>query len=145
MQLSGIATLRTTIALDSGVRDRLAELKRSWRLRSIEGVIEQLLAGPPKTAKQLFLAHRSAVMKVLADYGVKRMVAFGSRARGDARPDSDLDLMVRLPAGASLFDQGNLMADLEEVFGLKVDVVTPGPHLGRLGEQIAREGVVLVE
>jgi uncharacterized protein len=136
--------MHTTVALQPATRDKLTELKRKWRLRSVEEVIEQLLAGPPKTAKQLFEAHRSAVVRVLAQHGVDHVVAFGSRARGDARPDSDLDLMVRLPAGASLFDQGNLMADLEEVFGLKVDVVTPGPHLGRLGERIAREGVVLV-
>lgn len=136
--------MHTTIALQPATKEKLADLKRRWRLRSLEEVVEQLLAGPPKTAEQLFKAHHDQVMPVLRRHGVKRVVAFGSRARGDARPDSDLDLMVQLPPGASLFEQGNLMADLEAVFGLKVDVVTPGPHLGRLGERIARDGVDLV-
>jgi uncharacterized protein len=136
--------MHTTIALQPATKEKLADLKRAWRLRSLEEVVEQLLAGPPKTAKQLFLAHRTAVMKVLEKRGVTRLVAFGSRARGDARPDSDLDLMVRLPAGASLFDQAGLLMDLQEVFGMKVDVVTEGPHLGRLNARIEAEGVVLV-
>jgi len=122
----------------------LTDLKRRWRLRSLEDVIEQLLAGPPATAEQLFKAHRQAVMAVVRKRGITRMVAFGSRARGDARPGSDLDLMVRLPAEASLFDLGGTLVELQEAFGLKVDVVEEGPHLGRLNRQILEEGVVLV-
>ncbi|MHB1261275.1 MAG: nucleotidyltransferase family protein [Thermoplasmatota archaeon] len=136
--------MHTTIALQPATKERLADLKRAWRLRSLEEVVEQLLAGPPKTAEQLFKAHRSKVLAVLKKRGITRLVAFGSRARGDARPDSDLDLMVRLPAGASLFDQGGALMDLQEVFGMKVDLVTEGPHLGRLNDRIRDEGVVLV-
>lgn len=136
--------MHTTIALQPATKERLADLKRKWRLRSLEEVVEQLLAGPPKTAEQLFKAHRSQVMAVLKKRGITRLVAFGSRARGDARPDSDLDLMVRLPAGASLFDQGGALMDLQDVFGMKVDLVTEGPHLGRLNDRIRDEGVVLV-
>lgn len=137
--------MHTTVALQPATRDKLADLKRKWRLRSVEEVIEQLLAGPPKTAEQLFKAHKSAVLEVLERHGVTRLVAFGSRARGDARPDSDLDLMVRLPASASLFDQAGVMLDLQEVFGMEVDVVEEGPHLGqRFNDRIRDEGVVLV-
>ncbi|HUR25768.1 MAG TPA: nucleotidyltransferase domain-containing protein [Candidatus Thermoplasmatota archaeon] len=138
--------MHTTIALQPATKEKLAELKRRWRLRSLDEVVDQLLAGSgsPKTAKQLFLAHRTAVMRILKEYGVTRMVAFGSRARGDARPDSDLDLMVDLPAGSSLFDQGSLLVDLQEEFGMSVDLVTEGPHLGRLNDRIKHEGVVLV-
>ncbi|HJQ93322.1 MAG TPA: nucleotidyltransferase family protein [Candidatus Thermoplasmatota archaeon] len=136
--------MHTTIALQPATKEKLAELKRKWRLHSLEEVVEQLLAGPPKTAKQLFEAHKSAVQAVLKKRGITRLVAFGSRARGDARPDSDLDLMVRLPAGASLFDQGGALMDLQDVFGMRVDLVTEGPHLGRLNDRIRDEGVVLV-
>jgi predicted nucleotidyltransferase len=136
--------MHTTVALQPATKEKLAALKRRWKLRSLEEVVEQLLAGPPKTAEQLFKAHKSAVMEVLKKRGITRLVAFGSRARGDARPDSDLDLMVRLPAGASLFDQAGAMLDLEKVFAMKVDLVEEGPHLGRLNARIRDEGVVLV-
>lgn len=134
----------TTIALRPAAKERLAELKRKWRLRSMEEVIDRLLAGPPATAEQLFKAHKAAVMMVMRKHGITKLVAFGSRARGDARPDSDLDLMVDLPASASLFDQAKVMLDLEKVFGMKVDVVEDGPHLGRMADRIRNEGVVLV-
>jgi uncharacterized protein len=134
----------TTIALRPATKERLESLKRKWRLRSMDDLVLQLLAAPPATAQQLFQSHHDQVMAVLRKHGVTKVVAFGSRARGDARPDSDLDLMVHLPAGSSLFDQANLMADLEEVFGLPVDVVTPGRHLGPMAARIARDGVVLV-
>ncbi|MCK4659250.1 MAG: nucleotidyltransferase family protein [Phycisphaerae bacterium] len=57
---------------------------------------------------------------------------FGSVARGDARPDSDIDLLVDLEPGRSLLDHVGLWQDLEELLGRRVDVVVDGslnPHL----------------
>jgi uncharacterized protein len=135
--------VHTTIALQPGTHDQLLDLKRRFRLRSMDAVVRKLME-PPLSATTLFKQRHKDVHAVLKRYGVTRVVAFGSRARGEARHDSDLDLMVRLPAGSSLFDQANLIADLEDVFAMKVDVVTEGPHLGRMGERIRREGVVLL-
>lgn len=135
--------MHTTIALQPGTHDRLLDLKRRFRLRSMDAVVRRLME-PPLSAKTLFEQHRKQVLALCKRYGITRMVAFGSRARGQARHDSDLDLMVRLPAGSSLFDQANLIADLEDLLAMKVDVVTEGPHLGRLGERIRRDGVVLL-
>jgi uncharacterized protein len=49
---------------------------------------------------------------------------FGSRARGDARSDSDLDLLVTLEPGRSLFDLTAIKQDLEDLLHFAVDVVT---------------------
>ncbi len=56
--------------------------------------------------------------------GVLRLRVFGSWARGDAGPDSDLDLLVNVEPGTSLFDMIGLQQDLEDLVGSKVDVLT---------------------
>ena len=48
---------------------------------------------------------------------------FGSVARGEDRPDSDVDLLADLPAGMSLFGLGRVQADLEAIVGTRVDLV----------------------
>ena len=49
---------------------------------------------------------------------------FGSYARGDAAPDSDLDLLVDFPPGSSLLDLVGLQLDLREALGITVDANT---------------------
>ena len=57
---------------------------------------------------------------------VQELSLFGSRARGDERPDSDFDLLVDfLPnSGITLFEYSRMQIDLEEIIGVKVDLVS---------------------
>jgi predicted nucleotidyltransferase len=64
------------------------------------------------------------IMPILRRYGVRRAGVFGSYARGEASPNSDLDLLVELPPGSSLFDLVGLELDLSELLGIKADVGT---------------------
>ena len=59
-------------------------------------------------------------------YGVRELSLFGSAARGEVRPDSDIDLLVEfLPeAEPGLLDHAGLMLDLSELLGRKVDLVS---------------------
>jgi hypothetical protein len=59
---------------------------------------------------------------------VDRVSVFGSVARGDEGPDSDVDLLVELPADAGLCALGRLRRELEELLGTRVDLV-PGSGL----------------
>lgn len=136
--------MRTTVALDARTRDKLVELRRRWGLASVEAVIDQLLDGPPRTAQALYEARKTSVNAALYRHDVRRLVAFGSRARGDGRPDSDLDLAVTLPRTADLFDLVHIKEDLSAAFGVPVDVVSTASASARLKARIAREGVVLV-
>lgn len=66
----------------------------------------------------------SEIMRVARSHGAQSVRIFGSRARGDARPDSDLDLLITLEPGRSLLDLIAIKQDLEELLHFSVDVVT---------------------
>jgi predicted nucleotidyltransferase len=59
-------------------------------------------------------------------YQVRELFLFGSAARGEMRPDSDIDLLVEFLPGAnvSLLEHAGLMLDLERLLGRKVDLVS---------------------
>lgn len=77
---------------------------------------------PSMTPTVVSLAERAR--PVLLRYGVRRASVFGSYARGEAGPASDLDLLVELPTGASLLDLVALEQDLTDVLGVTVQATT---------------------
>lgn len=83
---------------------------------------------------------RSELLSVAMERKALRVAVFGSVARGDARPDSDLDLLVDFEPDASLIDHVGLFQDLEELLGVKVDVVARSTLKPR-DEQIRAEAV----
>lgn len=70
----------------------------------------------------LLEARRSEILSIAAAHGAHNVRVFGSLARGEAGPNSDIDLLVDLEAGRGLLDHAALMLDLEDLFGRKVDV-----------------------
>ncbi len=68
--------------------------------------------------------HREVIQRVAHRHGATSVRVFGSFARDDIRPDSDLDLLVEMAPGRSLLDIIAIKQDLEDLLGYSVDVVT---------------------
>lgn len=82
-------------------------------------------------------------MEIAKKRGAKRVRVFGSMARNQATPDSDIDFLVEMQAGATAFALGGMMMDLQELLGRHVDLVTPNALHPALRERIIDEAVDL--
>jgi uncharacterized protein len=89
---------------------------------------------------------RDEIGRVTSSHGALTVWVFGSVARGDTGPGSDLDVLVDMGEGASLLRQAALQCDLEDLLGCPVHVVTTGglsrAHAGTR-ERIEQEAVPL--
>lgn len=68
--------------------------------------------------------HRDNILRIARQYGADNVRVFGSVARGEARPDSDLDLLADFREGATIFDMVGLWLDLKDLLGREVDIST---------------------
>jgi predicted nucleotidyltransferase len=66
---------------------------------------------------------------------------FGSVARGETGPESDVDFLVEMEEGRSLFDMGGLLMELQNLLGCKVDVVTEKGLRPRIRNEVLQEAV----
>lgn len=88
-------------------------------------------------------ARREDILQLAAKHGAHNVRVFGSLARGEARSDSDLDLLVDMEEGRSLLDLVGLWQDLEELLERHVDIVTERGLSPYLREEIVREAILL--
>src|SRR5437588_9875648 len=89
-----------------------------------------------KQAAEILAASESEIRAL----GVARLALFGSVLRGDARPDSDVDLLVQFSPGAKTFDRFLALSELlEERLGRRVELVTMEALSPFLGPHILRE------
>ncbi|MEK9502345.1 nucleotidyltransferase family protein [Gaopeijia maritima] len=82
---------------------------------------------------------REQVEAVMRRRGVTRASVFGSVARGEATPESDVDFLVEFEKGRSLLDLSGLRLDLQDVLGLDVDVATPASLHPEMRDRILAE------
>ena len=93
--------------------------------------------------RTLLQARRGEILVIAARHGAHNVRVFGSVARGDARPDSDVDILVDMEPGRSLFDLGGLLSDLQVLLGVDVDVVTEKGLRPRIRAEVLQEAVPL--
>jgi uncharacterized protein len=87
--------------------------------------------------------HRADILTIAARHGGRSVRIFGSVARGEARDDSDIDLLVDLEPGRSLLDLIAIKQDLEDTLGRTVDVVTEAGISPYVRRRILDEAVAL--
>ena len=89
--------------------------------------------------EEVLRERREEILQIAARHGAHNIRIFGSVVRGEARPESDVDFLVDMEPGRSLFDMGGLLMDLRDALGCKVDVVTERGLKRRIRERIIKE------
>ena len=90
-------------------------------------------------ADKLLRKNRHSVLSLAAKHGARNVRVFGSVARGEAGPRSDIDLLVKMEEGRSLLDLSALVLDLRQLLGIKVDVVSEDGLYWLLRRKILKE------
>jgi len=95
------------------------------------------------TVQQLLQEKRDEIRRIAFRHGVNRVRVFGSVARGEARQDSDVDLLVTIGGATSPWFPGGLIVDLEKLLGKKVEVVTERALNPLIRESVLNDAVEL--
>jgi predicted nucleotidyltransferase len=115
----------TTIELPLPLRARLAKLRTHPR-QAYHEVIQQALdaleAKQTGALDPLVSRHRAALRLAARKNGIARIWLFGSRARNEGKPDSDVDILYQTKPGVGLWEACAFMADAEDILGTKVDI-----------------------
>jgi predicted nucleotidyltransferase len=93
--------------------------------------------------RQALHQQRDAILEIARRHGAHDVRFFGSVARHENTQASDVDVLVRFDPDRSLFDHGGLIADLEDLLGVKVDVVSEGGMRERFRMRVLGEAVPL--
>lgn len=103
----------------------------------------RMVAKPHRSSSVLASGERQNINRIAATHGARNVRVFGSVGRGESSDSSDLDLLVEMSEGRSLFDLVALGADLEEALGVAVDVVTEKSLSPYLRDRVLAEAVSL--
>lgn len=92
---------------------------------------------------QLLKEKREEILRIAAKHGAKNIRVFGSVAKGEAGPESDIDFLVDMDPSSSLMDLGSLLMDLQDLLGRKVDIVEPEGLHWFVRDRILKEAIPL--
>jgi predicted nucleotidyltransferase len=93
--------------------------------------------------REIIGQRKEQILATADKYGAFNVRVFGSVAEGTADENSDIDFLVELQPGRTLFDLGGLLMDLQKLLGRKVDVVTPNGLRERIRDDVLRQAVPL--
>jgi predicted nucleotidyltransferase/DNA-binding XRE family transcriptional regulator len=121
------------LALRAGVaQPNIAAYETGQRAPSAAMVARLRAAAPPRPSR-VVANHRAEILALAREHKAAHVRVFGSVARGEDVSGSDLDLLVTFEPGATIYDLAELITALEDLTGLRVDVVSegglrPGPN-----------------
>jgi uncharacterized protein len=86
---------------------------------------------------------REEILRIASRYGAKNIRLFGSTAKGEAGPTSDIDFLIDLEPGRSLLDIVAIKQELEDLLGVQVDVVTEAAISPFIRDEVVEQAVNL--
>jgi len=86
---------------------------------------------------------RALIIDLATKHGAHNIRIFGSVARGDTKESSDIDFLVDMEPGRSLFDLGGLLMDLQDLLNCKVDIGTTKMLKQSIRDQVLKEAIPL--
>lgn len=137
-ELWNIATIDIP-QLKALIQTELAEERTTEYTKRITPPIKKEVAA----IKRLLQVNREEILHIAPKYGASNVRLFGSIARGTADTESDIDLLVDMEPGRSFFDLSELLADLQNLLGREVDVVTTKGLNERIRERVLKEATPL--
>ncbi len=142
-----LARLRRTIALRAMVATGMSQRQIAEALGVSQPAVSQQLRFAPDldvVHPGVLIPAAAPVLRALSEErGYQRLAVFGSVARRQARPDSDIDLLVEAPEGTSSFEFVRFKQLIEQVLGREIDLVSYGGLKPTLDDDIRREAVLL--
>ena len=87
--------------------------------------------------------NRDEILALASKHGAYNVRIFGSVARNEADAQSDVDFLVDMEAGRSLFDLGGLLMELQDLLGCPVDIVTEKGLRAKIRDRVLNEAVPL--
>ena len=142
-----LARLRRTIALRAMVATGMSQRQIAEALGVSQPAVSQQLRFAPDldvVHPGVLIQAAAPVLKAMSEErGYQRLAVFGSVARRQARPDSDIDLLVEAPEGTSSFEFVRFKQLIEQVLGREIDLVSYGGLKPTLDDDIRREAVLL--
>ncbi len=121
-----------------------AERMRRYRVRRRAAGLRAVYTWSPSNVRDQVLAKVELIRTLARAHGAVSIELFGSAARGEDRPDSDIDVMVELEQGRSLLDLISLEDDLQAALGRKVDTVSKSAMKPRVLARARKDAVRLV-
>ena len=88
---------------------------------------------------------KEKIISILVKHGIKRILVFGSYARNEATPESDLDLIVDFPEGTSLLDHVGIEMELSEALNMKIDLLSRNGISPYIKDNVLKEAIVIYE
>lgn len=142
-----VARLRRVLALRAMIAAGMSQREIAMALGISQPAVSQQLRAASALSdvhpEELMQAAAPVLRRLAEDAGYARLAVFGSVARGEATGDSDIDLLVEAPEGASSFEFIRFKQLLERVLDRQVDLVEYGGLKPKLDDDIRRDAVLL--
>lgn len=133
---------QSELARRTGIRQPSVSAFEAGRVQPRPETLARILEATRVRPSVLLSRHRTEVLELVRRRRASNVRVFGSIARGEDTPASDVDLLVTFEDGASVLDASGLLLDLETLLGVRVDLMSDRAE-GGIRDRAVAEAVSL--